>query len=491
MPTNANSINFFSPAKWVVSTVAGEGTHTTIGSAITSSSSGDTIIIMPGTYTENLTLKAGVNLSGYGSDSGLNPLSNTVANVIILGNCTLSTAGTVTISGVQLKTNGNFCVSVTGSVASILNLVSCYINCVDHQAITYSSSSASSELNISYCQGQISPSAFSFFTATSLGTLSIKYCDFENGLTGENSSALSTTNATTLYISHCVLKFPITMTAATSYVEFTNMNTSGSNATCLQPITSGTCTCHLCEFSSGTIDCLHPSAGTTVNAYNCTLNSSGTNALAGNGTVVYGGLTFVSATGNTVTTKTPIAFPVVEGGTGSTSLNINGVLISGTTTTSAVTALTLTNGQIVIGNTSGAPAAATLSAGNGINIGTGANSTTISATGGGFLWTNISTATQALFKQNAYVATRGAGVTFTLPSSSITLGDTYRMIGNNSIVTINQNASQMIYMGNSVTTTGVGGSIVGTIAFGNSIEIVALSSTVFLVVNATGAWTLT
>ena len=120
--TNTNSINYFSPAKWVVCTVAGEGTHTTIASAITSASSGDTIVIMPGTYTEDPTLKAGVNLCAFSSDSGLNPISNTLSNVIIQGKCTMTTAGTVTITGVQLQTNSDYFLAVTGSAASIVNL---------------------------------------------------------------------------------------------------------------------------------------------------------------------------------------------------------------------------------------------------------------------------------------------------------------------------------------------------------------------------------
>ena len=76
-------------------------------------------------------------------------------------------------------------------------------------------------------------------------------------------------------------------------------------------------------------------------------------------------------------TSVPIDGP--DGGTGSTSFNINGVVISGTTTTSPLTALTLADGQIVIGATGLPPAAATLTAGAGISIVNAANSITISA----------------------------------------------------------------------------------------------------------------
>ena len=67
----------------------GSGDFTTIAAALTAASSGQTIFIRPGTYTENPTLKAGVNLSTFPSDA-------TSGTVIIKGKCTLST-GTVEI----------------------------------------------------------------------------------------------------------------------------------------------------------------------------------------------------------------------------------------------------------------------------------------------------------------------------------------------------------------------------------------------------------
>src|SRR5690242_8473255 len=111
--------NTFTTAKWIVSATASDGTHTTIGAALTSASSGDTIFIRPGTYTENLTLKAGVNLTAYTCDA-LTP------NVTISGTCTFTAAGTVSISGIRLQTNSAALLAVTGSAASIVNLDNCY-----------------------------------------------------------------------------------------------------------------------------------------------------------------------------------------------------------------------------------------------------------------------------------------------------------------------------------------------------------------------------
>jgi len=73
---------------------------------------------------------------------------------------------------------------------------------------------------------------------------------------------------------------------------------------------------------------------------------------------------------------------VAGGGSGATSFNVNGVVVSNTTTTGSLSALTLTDGQIVIGSTSGTPAAANLTPGANITITNAGNSITIAANAG-------------------------------------------------------------------------------------------------------------
>lgn len=101
---------------------------------------------------------------------------------------------------------------------------------------------------------------------------------------------------------------------------------------------------------------------------------------------VLGALTIAGGTGintagagSTVTVNLDAPVTIAHGGTASTSFNANGVVISGTLSTSPLTSLTLTDGQIVIGNTAGSPAAATLTNGAGITIINGANSITIAS----------------------------------------------------------------------------------------------------------------
>src|ERR1044071_6553338 len=121
--------NNFGTAKWIVDSTAGQGTHTTIASALTSASSGDTIFIRPGTYTENLTLKAGVNLSAYSCDAY-------TPNVTIVGKCTHNTAGLISCSGIRFQTNSDFCIVLSGTSAPQLTLVNCWIQIENTTAIS-------------------------------------------------------------------------------------------------------------------------------------------------------------------------------------------------------------------------------------------------------------------------------------------------------------------------------------------------------------------
>lgn len=67
---------------------------------------------------------------------------------------------------------------------------------------------------------------------------------------------------------------------------------------------------------------------------------------------------------------------VSNGGTGASSLTQHAVLVGNGT--SAVTSYALANGQVLVGQTGGAPAAATLTGGTGVGITNGSNSITIS-----------------------------------------------------------------------------------------------------------------
>lgn len=163
-----------------------------------------------------------------------------------------------------------------------------------------------------------------------------------------------------------------------------------------------------------------------------------------------------------------------------------GVLTTGTTGIPVITSIA-TNGQLIIGSTAGAPAAASLTAGAGISITPGSNSITIAATGAGFTWTDVTGATQTITASNGYLADRGGGVAFTLPASG-TIGDVFRIVGVQGSWTLAQAAGQQIKFGSLATTVGVTGSLASTNA-GDCVECVATNtsaSTVWRVMSSIG-----
>lgn len=150
---------------------------------------------------------------------------------------------------------------------------------------------------------------------------------------------------------------------------------------------------------------------------------------------------------------------VAGGGSGAVSFNINGAVISNTTTTGALAALTLTNGQIVIGSTGNPPAAATLTQGTGVSITNASNSITVNAVGGGVTWT-VTTVDASAVGNNGYIANKAGLLTMTLPASG-TVGEVISITGINTALgwKIAQNANQQIFFGTSSTTAGAGGSL--------------------------------
>lgn len=280
------STNTFGCAKWIVSTDATQGTHTTISSALTSASSGDTIFIRPGTYTENPTLKAGVNLAAYVCD-GFTP------NVIINGECTLTAAGTVSISGVQFQTNSNFCISVTGSNAIVLNINSCYINCSNNTGINLSNSSTSTFINISNCIGNLGTTGIGLYSITGDSNLTFFNCNIGNSGASTTASNCSTGVASFYW---CNIPVPISA-SGTGTIGFINGNidTSAHNTTPLTLTGTSSMTFQNASCSAGTASAFSIASGCTANVYNSLIGSSNTNAISGAGSILYSALSFSSS----------------------------------------------------------------------------------------------------------------------------------------------------------------------------------------------------
>ena len=93
------------------------------------------------------------------------------------------------------------------------------------------------------------------------------------------------------------------------------------------------------------------------------------------------------------------------------------VLTTGATGIPVLTALA-TDGQLIIGSTSGVPAAATLTAGANMTITNAGNSITLASAGGGISWQAVQTTNFSATSGDGYaVNTTGGAITATLPAS--------------------------------------------------------------------------
>lgn len=122
----------------------------------------------------------------------------------------------------------------------------------------------------------------------------------------------------------------------------------------------------------------------------------------------------------------------------------------------------------------------------------GTNTLTITVTGGGLTWTDITGATQTLAINNGYVTDRGGGVAYTLPATA-TEGDIIRISGKLGAWTIAQNANQQINVGSVSSTLGVGGSVAST-DVGDCIELLCTTtgaSTIWRAISYVGNLTVT
>lgn len=299
-----NSINNHGTARWIVDPIPGQGTHTTITAAIISSSSGDTIFIRASAnpYVENPTLKAGVNLTAFGSDGIAACQGNPpVVNVIIKGTTTAAFSGSATLSGIQLMTNGATALSMTGSNPCSLTMVNSSIYARD--ATGFILNNSLSNLNF-YCCSFRSDATNNLYTAMATGGIDFENCVFNLSATGAANTialgravfnacdmpglALATSNVGGVFVQSCYWQ----------YGDVTLLTTAGS----------GTSEIFNSYLQSNLASAISIGAGTTVNVVNCSILSTNTNAITGAGILNYGGITFLNSNVINTTTQNPYIF---------------------------------------------------------------------------------------------------------------------------------------------------------------------------------------
>lgn len=289
--THALATNNYGEAKFIVSADPANATHTTIAAALAVASSGDTIFIRQGTYTEDLTLVDGVNLCSFNYE-----------DATIVGKLTATFAGTCSIIGLTLQTNADYALSITGTAATMVNVLYCNIIADDNTAILHSSSDSGSALSIFWCKGNINTTDISMFSDSSAGGLDIEFCKFDND--GASTTA-STKSAGQGNIKWTGLAFPLTVSdTAAMNCHYVQIFTSNTNT--ISVVASGSdirlFDCHLHSGTAAGLD-----VDGTCRLRNSSIYSSNTTSvITGDGTLYFNNL-ITNGTGYLITTATQIA----------------------------------------------------------------------------------------------------------------------------------------------------------------------------------------
>ena len=213
-------------------------------------------------------------------------------------------------------------------------------------------------------------------------------------------------------------------------------------------------------------------------AYPGTAGSAGT-ILRSNGT------NWVNSTSTFADTYAASTLLYSNGANTVTGLSTTNNASLSTNATGVPTWLALTDGQVVIGSSAGAPLAANLTAGTGVSISNGHNTITISSSGAE-PWVDETGASVTMTANTGYTSDDGASlVTFTLPATAA-IGDWIEINGKGAGGwTLIEGTGQIIHFGNQTTTI-----TTGSLSSTNQWDCVRLrcvtANTTFTVVSAVG-----
>jgi hypothetical protein len=289
-------------SSYIVDKIPGNGNYLTIASALSAASAASfkgTIFIRPGVYTEDPVLIAGINLCAFNSDGF-------TGSVAIVGNCTFSGSGNVTLSGLELTTRSGNMITVSGSSISILYVTNCYLNCSNNTGISYTSSNASSSIAIQNCFGNLATTGIALFTHSSAGTLDLYDMQLSNS--GNSSTASTCSGTGTLNIAYSAFDCPVSVSSSSIGTFFAStFDTSSTNVTTITVANTAFFYSKACVHNSGSASAFSIGSGSTLVSTFDNLKGTNANMITGAGTIELAGSTFIGA-GTTSNATTYVGF---------------------------------------------------------------------------------------------------------------------------------------------------------------------------------------
>lgn len=423
----SNPSGQFGASSIVVDPTPGVGSFVTIAAAASAASTGDTIYIRPGTYTESIVFPSGINFIG--STTG-----STSSEISIVGNQTFNVVGSLSFENISFSSAAGDTWTYTSPAppGSTLELNSCSITASSGNALSSSPVGATIQ-NLNIGNSTLSASG-NAINASGNSILTLKNSTLKT--TTDNINAIDISGATS--INSCM----------------TTINNSG--------VGTGACISLNGATNSVISDHSTYNAGSLANATAFLFTIAGgsvrsildqffvTGTFFARSTGAFGALTYGNST--------------IGGG-----ISLIDPQITQTILQQEPNSVPTVDGEVLIGATGLPPVLSTITQGAGISVTNGAGSITIAATGTGLTWNSI-VANQTLAVNNGYIVATGA-LSLLLPAASV-VGDEIKIIldaGTSWVVT--QAASQQIRLGNFQTTAGVTGTLAST-ASGDSISFV-------------------
>lgn len=291
--THASSDNLYGPATYIVDASAAKGSHTTIASAIAAASSGDTIFIRPGTYTEDFTVKGGLTI--FSAQSGV-----TDSQTKIVGKITHTEATETTWSNICFETNLDYLYSVTGSNSVRLTYRNCTFIYSDNDALEFNNSNAIIEMY--YCTVIQTANSLKFFTITAVSAFQMFYCYHRmSGITLLTASTIAAGVFRSYFCEFDSISFAASGTS-NFQARKSMFFTSNENVTIIT--TSGTGGNHQaydCTFSSGSAIAISIGSGTIFQFKgSCNVESGNATPISGAGSIFSYDLITFSGGGATI-----------------------------------------------------------------------------------------------------------------------------------------------------------------------------------------------
>lgn len=344
-------------------------THTTIQGAIDDATGGETILIRPGTYTENITLKSNICLKAFSSQDAAS------GTVIVQGKITPGTTEFCYISGLWLANSTDFVFEDTGTTTGAITFDNCrFVGDGLNNLLVNSNANRSLVIHFS----EISNPSGSKVLNQTAGSTVFRYCVFSTG-----SSTISTISGGTFGFSFCSGAFPFQTTGSASFV-INNSTVSSANQLLIdhQATTQGIM--QICSLrTNGTAVAINVGAGASIVSTGLDINTANATPITGTGTFNYDSVGWIQNAPNAIAPSSSFgskririleldtALDEVYGGTGQTTFSTGDILYASGSNTLAKLAAG-TNGDVLT-LASGVPSWA--------------------ASGGGGAWELISTAT--------------------------------------------------------------------------------------------------